>query len=218
MPLHQSLTNSWDMSLRCDCAQWVELRRKEQAFKETLDKITEVQKLFFRNMLQIITWSQELFSKLRFLILTRYLGEQFILFKEESLKSLQQGYCTVGPPGQGFPRASPCIKKGHNKYICTVCPTLTRHGKHRYNESCFKKKLLRKEKDEKTLPRPLAPETAIASHCHDGHSPARLTIPRTKMNQWHGCTLQYFTQITAHSKLLKSLPGKFRKQSTAVHH
>lgn len=68
----------------------------------------------------------------------------------------------MGPTGQWFPRASPHIKKGHNKYIYILCPTLPWHGKHKYDTSCFKKETPEERKGWKSLPRPLQSETAVA--------------------------------------------------------
>lgn len=129
--------------------------------------------------------------------------------------SFQQDYCTVGPTGQWFPRASPHLVKGHNKYIYTLCPTLTWHGKHKCDESCLIKETPEKRRGDgihyqPSSKRPLESETATATYfyCHEAHLPDR----RTFQAPW--CTSGTAPTALVHSDhssnwAFQELPGRW---------
>lgn len=119
----------------------------------------------------------------------------------------------MGPTEQWFPRASPHIKKGHNKYIYILCPTLTWLGKHKYDKSCLKKETPEERKGWKTLPRPLKSETASATSTavkdsHQTQWPFR--APRWNGDKVHASS---FTQFTAQTELQNLLEDEFRKET-----
>lgn len=121
----------------------------------------------------------------------------------------------MGPTGQWFPRASPHIKKGHNKYIYILCPTLPWHGKHKCDAACFKKRNSWGKKGmEISTKATWVRNCHYYFHCRKGHSPNRLTIPSTKMNQRQGYhTSRYLTAIAAHTELWKHFPvDELRKE------